>query len=430
MQWFSMMFSGSGKTIKRHPVISLMMVVQIWICLTMTGNMLVGVQKAEQNVAVFNQQYIGKTYYSTSECLSDNAYYTYLSDGGQGYRKLHTFATRLLASESLTYIMMMEQSIDLTEDLPGQFCCGYENGDADESSYFYQGETYHAMKALQVSKHFLEEFNVSVDDGVTFQDRDFRYSNGEIVPILLGNEYHPWTSLGDLLHGIYLGEDMVFKVVGFLSDDSYFYSRQQKNMVSCNRYILMPAMLSSATDGTDFNRIRLLQQMEGVIVSDLDYQTVQAQYEDLKVEANIEDWEVEVRDPNAKIDQNSVLKTYSAMTDEVSKQFHILLAIVIGFVIISMSLTISGLIREKKYEYGVRILCGAPPVSIWGNAIAQTGIFILLGDMLAVVTLFGTPIRVMLLLRLLSIAIWALACGMPTLSILRIKLNEMIGGKE
>ena len=170
--------------------------------------------------------------------------------------------------------------------------------------------------------------------------------------------------------------------------------------------------------------------MEGIIVSDQDYQTVTAHYAKAKEEANIEDWEIEVRDPNAKYDQNNVLNTYSAMTNEVAGQFRIILALIIGFVIISMSLTISGLIREKKYEYGVRLLCGAPPTSIWTNAIAQTGVYVLLGDTLALISLIGISMRIIMLMQLLAIAIWAIACIAPVLFIMRMRLTDVIGGKE
>jgi hypothetical protein len=430
MRWAAIAFAGIGGTMKRHKFVSLLLIIQVWFCMTLSGNILSGVQKTEQNIADYNETYVGKTYYSTSECLGDNAYYTYLNDDGQGYKKLHDFATRLLDSTSFIYIMMMEQNIDVKEKPSDIFLCGYEEGDADDASYAYEGDIYHAMKTIQVSGNFLKEFGVSVAEGRSFLDSDFHYSPGETIPVLLGHDYREYLSLGDQLHGIYLGENMVFKVVGFLSDNAYFYSRQQKDMVSCNRYIIMPAMLSPVTDTTSFNRVRLLQQMEGIIVSDQDYQTVAAHYAKAKEEANIEDWAIEVRDPNAKTDQNSVLSTYSAMTDEVAGQFRIILALIIGFVIISMSITISGLIREKKYEYGVRLLCGAPPASIWINAIAQTGVFVLLGNTLALISLFGISIKVVLLLQLLAIVIWAIACIAPILFIIRMRLTDIIGGKE
>ncbi len=430
MHWATITFAGIGGMMKRHKLISLLLIIQVWSCMVLFGHISAGVQNTEQSIADYRETYVGKIYYSTSECLGDNAYYSYLNDNGHGYKKLHGFATRLLDSTSFTYIMMMEQSIDVKEKPSDIFLYGYEEGDASDASYAYEGDIYHAMKTIQVSERFLDEFGVTVDEGRRFQESDFQYQQGETIPVLLGHDYREFVLLGDYLHGIYLGENMVFKAVGFLSDDAFFYSRQQKDMVSCNRYIIMPAMLSSASDTTSFNRIRLLQQMEGIIVSDQDYQTVATQYAKAKEEADIEDWEIEVRDPNAKYDQNSALSTYSAMTDEVAGQFRIILALIIGFVMISMSLTISGLIREKQYEYGVRFLCGAPPKSVWINAIAQTGVYILLGDTLALISLFGISIKTVLLMQLLAIAIWAIACIGPVLFTMRMRLNDIIGGKE
>lgn len=430
MQMMVMTLTDALQSIRRHKLVALLLIAQVLLCMMLMGNLLTSVQGTQQKLSTYQERYAGKTYYSTSECLSDTAYYQYLNDDGQGYQKLNAFANRLLSTNVFEFMMFMEQNIDLTDVLAEKFRYGYEYGDADASVYDYEGKTYHAMKCFQTSPKFFTEFGIAPEQGRSFEQQDYQYKVGKEIPVLLGHDYLGILAIGDTLHGLYLGQDMQFEVIGIVGADAYFFSRQQRAMVSCNRYIIMPAMLSTPADATAFNRIRQLQQMEGMIVSDQGYEAVTSAYAALMAASGIPNWSIEVRNPNANNDRGNILEQYTAMTDEVAGQFHIILGLVFAFIVLSMSLTISGLIREKKYDYGVRMLCGAPPITIWMNAFILTGIFVFAGSVLSLVGISNLTSDAFIILLEIEVGIWLISSILPLYTILHMKMTDMIGGKE
>ena len=182
---------------------------------------------------------------------------------------------------------------------------------------------------------------------------------------MLGDEYAGTFQLGDIITCNYLSADVSLEVVGFLEEDTFFYDETDKEFKSCGRYIVLPAFSSNETEY--FDKIRLLTQVGGMIISDLGYPEVKKIFDEIQQEAGVDELNMYMEDPAAASETEDLLETYSAMTEEVLKQFKIILGILFIFVAISITTIMCGFIREKNYEYGIQLLCGARPIQVFGD---------------------------------------------------------------
>ena len=214
--------------------------------------------------------------------------------------------------------------------------------------------------------------------------------------------------------------------MGFLEKDASFSRGGLPEY--CDRYLILPQLHPQQNKPTEFNKWRLSQQASGFIVTDQSFESVQAIVAAHLKEAGLPNF-IHVSDPTAT---NSELANLSAMTQEVSDQFNALLVILTIFVILCISVTVNGFIREKHYEYGVFLLNGARWSDLVWDVAAVIGAIVLGGDLLAVLCLWLShqSWQAVLYLQGLALLIGAAACIVPLLHVRRMDISDLIGGKE
>ena len=432
MLYIQFILKSMYRTIQKNKLLVFLMIILVAFSFSVLGFAFKQGKTVEENVADYSDTYGTMTYYFTIDGMSDIQYYEYVDDNNvEIYKKFKNFYKKLISEKSFLFMSIVEQPIEIYGTvIPDIFLDGYEDGEAERSIYDMEGQDWYRTKSLQVSDKFFSHFNIQIEKGRGFEEKDYMYHKGDEIPVVLGSEYDGEFQIGDKIKCDYLFEDVVLKVIGILKEKQFFYDEMEKEFKSCGRYIILPALSSS--DSGYFDKIRLLLQMGGVIVSDLGYPEVEEIFYELVKEADVEKYSMYLEDPEMAKRTTDLFQQYSSMTEEVLKQFKVIAGILLFFVIISLSSVLCGFIREKNREYGIQLLCGARPVQILGDIFLLNIWIIMTGSFFTVVFLLcnhysGKNIAIILLTGLIISIIVSVNLF---LYLLKMNISEIIGGKE
>lgn len=416
--------------LKKHKLLSFLMITFVFICLLLLGTALNMRRVTEKNADEYNEAYGEKDFFYTGEALSDIVYYRYLEDNNhEDFQKLLNFKNKLTDSASFLYTEIIEQSLELiNHEIPEIFRAGYEQGGSSSSVYEYEGNKIYAAKAIEVSNSFFNEFSIKISAGNIFSEEDYLLNDDQEIPMLAGSAYKEILKIGDKLEGYYLLERKNFVVQGFIEEQSFFYSRSNDDFVSCERYMIVPSF--KLDQPTKFSKLLLLQQMTGMISSTLGYEKTLEIYNQYLQEAGIEAWQIYILNPNAKT--SSIFDTYSAMTNEVAQQFNIIVIILLAFGCMAMISVLCGMLRENHFVFGVSLLCGASFKNIALETIGLVGSILLIGDLFAsfIMLLQKVAIISFLIVQVSVIVITIASCAACILYLKQMDISDIIGGKE
>ena len=416
------------KVLGRHVWISLFLVILSVCALLLCGETFSMHYSTEETAEEYKSAYEEQKIFPTSESLSDSMYYRYIEEENTIlFEQLRDFKEMLLSCEQFSYFIQVEQDLELFgAEIPDIFLSNYENGNAVYSKYDMDGKTIYSTKAIEISDYFFEQYSIEISEGEKFSQEDYDYKKGECIPVLLGNSYKDYYSIGDEFQGYYLFEECNFVVKGFLAPDSFYYSRSNNDFISCERYILVPAL--KVSEATYFSRTLLLQQMNGMVSTKMGYQKTSEVYQGYLEESGLSSWDIYIVDPNAN--GNSAIDVYSSMTKEVSDQFAIMTLIITIFTCLVISSVICRMLKEQQVIFGIMLLCGASYRYIFFNVIGIVSAVVLTGDFITVLLLAVMwKMQVIGLVQIVAASIIVI-CSLCTLSLRRMNISELIGGRE
>ena len=420
------------RMINNHKLIFFLMLILISACLAVLGVAFSMGEEVNTQVENYDDTYGKQVYYFTSDGMTDLQYYTYMDDDNvEIYERLLKFHHACLNEKRFVYMDLVEQPIEVYgTEIPDIFLDGYEEGEQLNSIYNMDGKDWYRTKSLQVSDSFFGIFSPQLLEGRLFSEDDYIYERNKTVPVIVGSDYKEYLHVGDKITCDYLTEDLILSVEGILEENQFYYDEMAKEFKSFDRYMILPALFSE--NASDFDKMRLLLQVGGMIVSDLGYPEVEKIFSELKKENDVEDLNMYMEKPEDVNNSVDLFENYSSMTQEVSKQFQIISDILLIFVIISISSVLCGIIREKNYEYGIRLLCGAKITYILGDILFIDFFVMLLGGLLAIGFLgaFDYSLECINKVILTSGFICILVAGILIRYFFRLDIGEIIGGKE
>lgn len=429
--YITMFITNIYHNVKKRRFLCFLLICQIWLSLFVMGTLVEQKNQLKDEQARIENRSESVTYYKTGELLVDMDHYNYCNDNGKNYEKLLEFHNMLIANKYFRFQTIAVQPLEIYScSLPDIFLYGYETGAYEYSVQEYEGETIYRTKALQVSNDFFETFQIKINEGRCFEENDYKMQ--DTVPVLLGAAYKGYLEIGDKFTAGYLYEKLTFEVIGFINEEAFYYDdASEKNMVSLERYMLMPAQIPSAEDSSLYNRIALLQTMNGYVETDLALDEVNEIINNMLEEVGLDIPVFSVFDPDGHISLNDMFEQYSTMTKSVKQQFAVIVFLALVFVLLSMSFAIHGFLRENHYEYGVRLLNGASVKNIAFDMIGLIAIIVLLGDILAVMTLLMTNrVSSILMVQAVSLLVIVIVSGISLIHINRMNVSDIIGGKE
>ena len=235
--------------------------------------------------------------FNTGERLDEEHYREYMDEqDGFWSGKLKTFLSKLRETEEFSFFSLIEQPIYIYDkDHPDEFLDGYEDPTWDhneEARFVLDGKDMAFVKAIQVSEKFFSEYDISVFEGSIFDTDDYNYDlKTNTVPVLLGHAYIDYYKVGDVLTGEYLTSDTTYIVKGFLEEGTKYW--EGTDFKSLDRFIVLPAFITE--DSLPFAKAHLLQQTNGIIVSEKNYGEVLDIYEKYIKDSGLEEWELYVQ---------------------------------------------------------------------------------------------------------------------------------------
>ena len=421
---------GLQQLVKKHKLLIVCMILLIACCTYLLGVLISQGKDTKENIEDYQDTYGKKTYYYTTENIPDKIYYEYLAEENRTYiQHVRNFLKKLQNEQDFSYVMIYNQFLELEQKVSDIFLDGYEFGDTESSIYQWEGETRYYTKCLQVSDSFFKEYNVEISEGAGFSQEDYILKEERVIPVLLGESYKDFYHVGDTFSGEYLFESFTWKVIGFVDEKTFFYNRATGSFESCERYIIMPAIMTEKTD--EFSKLCCICQLSGEIVSDKGYPNVKKRYLELLGEENLQNWNIFLQDPKAN-DINDLISTYSAMTKEVERQFKSILIITIIFTAVSIASVLCGFIREKNREYGIKMLCGASTWRILSDIILLDFGIVFIGGSIAVLGMLvnETSPEGMLGAIFAGIVIGILVMIVSYCYFGSMDIHEIIGGRE
>lgn len=428
--------SNTLRILKKHLILTLLMITLmtmslILLCFTFYQN-----AEITKSVDDYNETFGNKTYYFMCESLDDTDYYTYLDDNNiEDYKRLLNFRQTLNEEEAFNYISLNSQFLEIyNTEIPDMFLYGYEQGYAQENIYQMDGTTYYPTKTIQVSESFFEEFDIKISDGRLFYSDDY-ICNKKEIPVLLGCAYKSVFSVGDTFLCNYLTENINCKVIGFVNENSFFYESSDDNFISCERYIIMPSMYSDTSSPAFFDKILLLQNVNGIISSTEGNTVLYEKFDNILEECKLSKWDIYITSSYDQKTQslNNTIETYSSMTSEVSNHFKLILIALVIFTIISLTVSICGFVREQHHNYGVYILCGSSYSDLSINISMLTGLIILISTVIATLLLFilsYSYIFGLIAVWIIAFGIWLFITAITIIYLRKMSLKDIIGGKE
>lgn len=410
-------------------VVTLLLVL-ITTCLVLTGSIGQKQQKSQEKAEVFEEQYGKNSYYWVTEALDDQEYYTYIlgDDNGDCYDRLSNLKQSLWNEEQFKFYTCYAQPIDVRNEMQDIFLDGYEMGDTTYAISEKEGETWYLTKALLVSDNFFDSNNANIKSGRKFTEEDYQYIENENVPILLGSAYEKYYDINDCFQAEYLGENMTLQVIGFLNNNTFFLSSGENDFVSVERYIILPAL--QMTNKTEFSQLLSLLELNGTIQSQIGLNNTKQVCQELLEQQGIT-WTLNICDPENTQEQ-SVVKKYSKMTNQVAKQFNILVILVVVFATVALILNMFSILQKNKYTFGVELLCGASYKDIFIEGFGFVFLIMCIGDLWATIILWvmDSGIKSLLLIQIVVGVVSIITFISCYCCMKRMKIGEIIGGTE
>lgn len=417
----------SWKILCKHKMLFFLLVIQCIFSVWFLGNVSQYVKDSKDGTETLQEDILGKQYYRLHECLDDTMYSIYMSEESNSlYDDLFQTLTEIRNSDNYAYLFVTCQPISIYgENIKNEMLYGFEEGTSNEVI-----DDIYAVKSLQVSQNVFQEFNMKFAEGACWNEDEISYSDVEI-PIVVGYEYREIFEIGDVIQGTYLFKDGNYRVVGILPEDATISDGE--SFYNCNRYIILPSIQETTIENnpTDTDKARLLQQLTGVVVSDIGYASIVEEITDI-VKRNNLIYSQDIILTDVSNNGENILDTYSAMTDELLMQFVIILILFVVYTVLSMTLTINGLMQDYQYEFSVFLLSGAKISDV--AFIAHCTIFIVIGigDLFAISILLlqNTDMIVLGFVFLVSVLMHIISCIYPISKLRKIDIYTVIGGKE
>ena len=441
-------------SLRKHILQVIIMIAFMALCFISMGVVFTHKTEAADATAEFKDKYIAdengyKRFYTVQEFITDDELHEYMEDDGTLYKKLKKLVTILQKQKEYKYIPGGGNPLDIegqyTDDI---FLYGYEYGKLFEQDYEiimndYKSSGRYAVKAKTVPVSFFEEFSIELDEGDMFKDEDGIIKEEGKIPVVLGKAYRDYYNIGDTITAYFMASEKpyLFEVSGFLKSNSFFYSFEYQDFVSCERFIFMPNLQDDIVSPEI--RRGLLDYLCGIIDTNISYEEITKRFNEIKNQCGLTTDNIFVNDmqlSNSEINSEilgddvftseapPILKQYALMTDTISDQYAVIAFIVLGFGVSTMTLLLCGIIKDSFYRFGVQMLCGASRVRINKQVTIMDSIPIFIADAIATITLLslGADARSILILQVITVLVLAISVVISIMYLNRLNVQKII----
>lgn len=344
---------------------------------------------------------------------------------------LKSFYNLISKSDYYSYLEMIYQPLEIVDfhGIDKMYAAYGSLSDVSDSNFIINNKIYTPIKNVMVNKKTLENFQINITEGRTFNSSEFYWENiNSKVPIIVGSNYRYIYSIGDIIEGYYYQSSVKFEVIGILEESAAII--REGNIISLENYIISPMFnfINNPInrDEYDFQRILYLMKTNGTIIvdSDTNLNNFLSRLDNLRNQYNVFD---------IKIVGMSTLSVHLLkLASQESIYLMISLSIILSiFIIISISSIFTCKFIKNKRDYGIYLLCGAKKIYIIKYLIFEACILVLSSHLIAALLtsiLSLNLIKYNLICILLSVLPLSLGCIKPVVSIYKNNIDNMIKG--
>lgn len=396
---------------RKSVLIVVLLILQVIFCMVTLGKVSTYIKQRENAYDDLDTNILDKNYFLVREDMDDDTFHKYMNDG-YCFDRLTRYFVGLNSPDSAFYTPIVNQPITvINHQIPAICIIGYEDGVSESTSTTSSG-TY-SVKSMQVSPKLLTEFSVKFSKGKNWEIPANMYLDyiNDPIPIILGNAYEDAVSVGEILRGEYLFEDVQFTVSGVLEKDTVISNGV--SLLLLDRYILIPATFSPDCESTDFNKMRLIQYVNGTIITDCDYSTINKQFKSLLEINQLPQTSYQLLDAS----EFNNLDHFTAMSIKIMSQQKWILATCMIFMTISLSIAAMNLVHAFEYEFYVYILNGATYKDISISVAYLLAVVVAVGDIVASLLLQYEGLGLSLSGHVIALLIFIAACIYPVKAI-------------
>ncbi len=388
-------FSNILRDVRKHKVETVVLILLTAILLGSVGGVFQSITESgtkEKIVSryMWNQEEV----YRTLETLDDVNFYRYTREKFH-FDDLKKFVNDLYQSNDFKFITQIEQQgiVIYDQEVPEVALFGYEFGYGADSKQEYCGHLAQDMEAIITSIQFFEENDIKIYEGRSLGEEDYYLQKNKPIPILLGHDYSGYFNVGDIISGEYFAEETLFEVVGFVEQNSFFFSSTSCELESTNKYIIAPAILEFEDSSLEYIGSILLQSVVGLLKTSTGGDKLAADYNKVKEDNHLQEFGINMKVENLAADYSDYIQSISQMTKLVTRQYVVLLIILVTLTVVSISLILKEHLNENMQRYRIQILCGSNASFILYEILLQIVCVIVCGDIISILMILGDLIR-------------------------------------
>lgn len=259
---FKLFFLNLWSNIKRSPIISLILFIQIVLFSYGMFISLYEQSQLEMNNESFQRIYSKYSNYTimcnpekiNTDRLLAHFGSTYVSPDNTGFELLEALYEEILNYEEIQTASFYRTQLNLFEEFDSIPM------NEETSSYYsfyqpiesipptYQPNTY------SIDRNFIDIFGLTLDSGRLFTDEEYVNLDPDCVPVLMGSDYKNYFSIGDTFEGtLFLkGKPMTFKIIGFIAENQIFLTPGNSDTYYFNNHIILPKISKTIAEWLEF----------------------------------------------------------------------------------------------------------------------------------------------------------------------------------
>ncbi len=364
----------SLKNIRKVIIAFLLSLVGI-ICMGLAITLII---QTNGQVKKYQETFEEKQYYS----ILDNFMSTNGSEltGEKSLSNLKTFLNSIRNSEYFDYYMMYDQQVYI-ENYKGneKNIYGYEHrANIDQMNIKILADDDTAklctcVKGFWLGENVLADFDLHLQGGKFFQEKDFILTTTEPISVILGSNYSDEYEVGENIYVDFIFAGREAKIIGILEEGSNLYYRG--NYVNLDRFVILPIFLNDEYNEQSIYRFETNHfytlRNSGLIATKLSMEDIQEIITEYSSEAGFKtSYYITEYDGTSK-------KTFGLGIIDI--QFLLIIVSVLITIIALTMLTIFYLdkIKKNKRYYAILMMNGSNKRQIFGILLCEI-VFILI----------------------------------------------------
>lgn len=296
----------------------------------------------------------------------------------------------------------------------------------DEKTVFNPGASargeFNNIKVVQISKEYINNFNLKVESGRSFSSDDF--NDKDIIPVILGANYKGIYKVGDVFdfYDYEVDEMRKIEVIGILNEDSYYYNQTDIEILDDQIiYAKSDINLSSSNEniykGITF--IHLITDNKDEALVNIQNKCKELGLFTISLQGSDECMEIVISELNKEV--------FSSLS---------ISACILLFIIISITTIQMNLVEVRINEFVVHLLSGATKRDIVIRCIYSNCIYLITGIVFGAIIKYNISNKsvinylgeVNIILGGVFLVLLFLTSILPCLKIKNIEINQAIRG--